>query len=692
MLTVLVNWIYVFITCMVIGRFVLKRAAKFVKYDKEASIMANLLMGFAMVTAYAGYFSIFHRVSILANVIMLICCIVILVLERKDYIRLIRSMVSGLSKLAILRLLQFAFGVFVILGTLFLTSYGIFHHDTGLYHAQSIRWIEEYGIIKGLSLVQNRFAYNSSFFCVSALYSFAFLGQSLHTLNGLMAVLAMLYGFVLISNNIVIYKKVLSYTNILSLAPFIYTVAAGLELISPTTDPVLVYLVFIIVISWARLLDRNEKEIAPFAFLCVMTAFLISIKLSVGVIVLFVIKPAIMLIKEKRVKDIIFYIVSAIILVAPYFIRNVIISSWLIYPFTAIDLFHFPWRIPAADAQHDANEITTWARYVRDAELIDQSVFEWAPVWWQGQTATDHWYSFAAIAGFVITVVNTIVAVVSAMIAKLKYSANYSANKNVAAGSVHKNTANSRTDKNEKYINDDRRESNINADEGVEWDYVFLDIMIVLGTLFWFFSAPLVRYGYLYLIMLPLVAICSVLRIGRICIVKMENENEKSVDCLDKTEDDKAETDKIEIDKAEIDKIKIDKTEIDKTENNKAKINSERNNTLYIVKKIVAAFVAIGLAIFLTTPTLRLALEDRAYVNANWSRAYAIHQKDYPVAETSVREYPELDNVSFYYPNEPGTPVWYEAFPSVLYEENIDGIVPLGDSIEDGFAMKNPRM
>ena len=69
-------------------------------------------------------------------------------------------------------------------------SGGHIHYDSDLYHAQSIRWLEEYGIVKGLGNIHVRFAYNSSFFALSALYSMKFLlKQSLHTVNGFIALL-----------------------------------------------------------------------------------------------------------------------------------------------------------------------------------------------------------------------------------------------------------------------------------------------------------------------------------------------------------------------------------------------------------------------------------------------------------------------------------------------------------------------
>lgn len=63
------------------------------------------------------------------------------------------------------------------------------HYDSDLYHAQSIRWIEEYGVVPGLGNLHERFAYNSSFFALSALFSMKFLcGTSMHTMSGFFCV------------------------------------------------------------------------------------------------------------------------------------------------------------------------------------------------------------------------------------------------------------------------------------------------------------------------------------------------------------------------------------------------------------------------------------------------------------------------------------------------------------------------
>ncbi|MCR5356231.1 MAG: hypothetical protein K6E63_02390 [Lachnospiraceae bacterium] len=570
MIIICLDWLYIFATCYITGHAILSRVKNEPGYSYPC--LFELMTGFAFVTAYSGYFSVFHKVGLAANILLVILCIICFIIDKDHYLTLPGKIKKGFKARVHIPFLIISFIAFFVI--VFMTCYGMFHSDSGLYHAQSIRWIEEYGVIKGLALVQNRFGYNSAFFSVSALYGFSFLGQSLHGVNGFMALIVTLHALhriILAVND----KKLNGLAPIVSLAPLIYTVIGGIELISPTTDPVLLYLVFGIMICWCELIDGRITQPEPYAVLCVLTVFLVSVKLSVGVLVLLTIYPAVKLVKEKKFGTVFGCVMTGFLSVLPYFIRNVIISGWLIYPFTAIDLFNVPWKLPLESTRHDADEITTWARYVRDASKIDQSVFEWAPVWWSGQTNIDRFFSGAAIVSLIIGIVWCI----SALIRLMK---NRSGNK-----------------------------------EGILGQLVFAEAVMIMGFLFWFSSAPLIRYGYLYLLMMPLLTAAVII-----------------------------------------------------------------NDTG--AGRIIKCAVAALFACMLIYPVGFLLKEDIQYMHHNWSRAYAIRQKDYPEAPVKERDF---CGVTFYYPEEPGTPVWYDAFPSVLYEDNFSFMEPFDGTLKGGFKI-----
>jgi len=582
MLIIILNWAYIFITCFITGHALLSALSHVFSEKTKWGLLHIELSGFAFVTAYAGYFSIFHGVGAAANAGLILICLFLLIIEKNYYLEKISAVPGFFSKrirviaASPLRLIWLIPFILIFLFILILTCYGSFHSDSGLYHAQSIRWVEEYGVIRGLGLLQNRFGYNSAFFSVSALYSFAFLGQSLHGVNGYMAELVTLYAFYGIKQAISD-RSLGKLSSFAELAPIFYTVIGGTELISPTTDPILLYLFFAIVILWIREAEEDNRIIV-YTLLCIINVFLVSVKLSVGVLVLLVIQPAVSLIRGKRVKEITVSICSGIILTLPYFIRNVLISGWLIYPFPGIDLFDLPWKIPYESARHDADEITTWARYVRDASRIDEKVWEWAPSWWQGQTVLDRCFSLVFLTGFLAGVIWCIISLIRLLISR---------------------------DKNRMLIR-----------------MLFPESVLIAGSLFWFFTAPLIRYGYLYLLLLPLITAGCIYNSGRTA-----GRAERVLTCI-----------------------------------------------------IPALFIVMMLL-----PLSNIFYRDIAYMNNNRSRQYAVFQKDYPVSPVKSREY--CGSV-FYFPEEPGTPVWYAAFPSVLYEENLDYIEPMGDEIKDGFRIR----
>ncbi len=140
-----------FLVLTVIGRVFGREGCRKRKIKPDAYVMAGL----AAVTVYAQIFSLFYKVGLLANLLLVFVCLMTAVLFRQELWKTAKEQCMGISgrrKIFYLILfLLFAYG----------TSRGIIHYDTGLYHAQSIRWIEEYGVVKGLGNLHCRLAYNS---------------------------------------------------------------------------------------------------------------------------------------------------------------------------------------------------------------------------------------------------------------------------------------------------------------------------------------------------------------------------------------------------------------------------------------------------------------------------------------------------------------------------------------------------
>lgn len=397
MLSVIVIWLYIGITTFIIGYGVLRVITRHLPYC-TLNADAYFMCGLVSVTVYAQFFSLFSGVGLAANLVLCVLCALIILVNRKAFAETVRLMVFSTEE----TFSRFVFGAVLVLFFIFAygASRGMIHYDTGLYHAQSIRWIEEYGAVRGLGNLHCRLAYNSSSFALSALYSMAFLGgPSFHCAAGwlsfLLAVVCLSIGKSLRAGRI----RTSDFARVMCVY---YLVNIFDEMISPASDYFMVLVAFYIVIRWLDLSERGEKTILPYALLCVLGVFLMTVKLSAALILLLTVYPTCRLTGEKRWGETGAYLGLGILTALPFFIRNVVISGWLVYPFTQIDLFDVVWKIPRGLADYDAREIQVWGRGYTDVAQFDMPVREWLPGWFGTLAGSDKVFVLAAVAAVAV--------------------------------------------------------------------------------------------------------------------------------------------------------------------------------------------------------------------------------------------------------------------------------------------------
>ena len=143
-----------------------------------------------------------------------------------------------------------------------------------------------------------------------------------------------------------------------------------------------------IILKLIILFQKKEDNYVPYAVLSVLALFDTTVKLSSAIVVIVALIPLTKLIAKKQIFSIIKWMVLGIVVVSPFFIRNIIISGYLIYPFQGVDIFNVWWKMPKSVVETDAKEIAYWARHLNDTNISiydNVGIFDWWPHYFLSQ-------------------------------------------------------------------------------------------------------------------------------------------------------------------------------------------------------------------------------------------------------------------------------------------------------------------
>ncbi len=445
MLSVLGTWAVVTILAFPIGFCGLNFFTNCLHYEIRY-LSSYILTGLVFLTVYAQIFSLFSKVSSLAFFLL----IPIAVLSFAFSIKHIPAAFKNRKKPLIEWILLFI-GILLFA---YASSRGYMAYDTSLYHAQAIRWIEEYGVVKGLALFHFRLGYNSAAFALSALFSFSWTKmQPMHCMAGYFLLL-------LFTPCIKLYeiavKKQIRFSDFIRIGIFYYITLVLFEVVAPASDFFATSVVFFLVYRYVTLLEDDEKSHVPYALLSVLALFAITLKFSAGLMVLLVIKPLITLIKEKKAGQIITFICLGLLVLLPTLIRGYLLSGWPLYPSTMLGFLHPDWQVPAEAAARDAAEIKFWGQRIPELGNYNATFSEWFPHWFRAESLPNKGFLVLDALGILFSFL------IFPVLAFRKKD---------------------------------------NEKKKLLLSFLLLCVTLCASFFLWFFAAPLVRYGYAFVIL-----------------------------------------------------------------------------------------------------------------------------------------------------------------------------------------------
>lgn len=384
MLSILLIWTYIFILTIVAG-FLLQVTINRNNF-KEQSFGNPILLsivGYCLITALISIYSIFLKVALVANLFILISEAIGCIIFRKQFMLFLHL---GIEKIKEVKFKQLAVFLVIVFNILFMNIKGVyFDSDSGLYHAQAIQWIEKFAVIPGLGNLYPNYAFNSSFFISSAFFSFTFLYNfSFHVLNSYLLLLLVVFSIQNIRGND---YYIAIYTILIIPTFYFFRLDAAL----PYPDLVIYILEIFVFMVFIEKIKNNSLQKFDFESLaiCLLVLTCITTKLS-ALLVIFVL-PLLLFyarnsIKTKQVFTLCFF---TIVILVPWFIRNVILSGYLLFPYPNIDLFNFDWKVPYSEALITKSWIYSHARILDQYDDFKLPITQWFPIWLKNQQRID---------------------------------------------------------------------------------------------------------------------------------------------------------------------------------------------------------------------------------------------------------------------------------------------------------------
>lgn len=355
MLAILLSWIIIFFVLLSFGNIFISFYQRVFIQNERYNILDTFLFGMCSVGALLAITSIWLPSNQYILLVLIVIATFYWILNRKQFYKIIKRLSSLFINLS--RTNQI-FLIISITSVLFYMCWAAHWFDATYYHYQNIRWDEEFAVVPGLGNLEHRFGFNSNYFLISAIFSFRFLfGEAIYGgLQSILTVLTISWILIELIRNDFQLKRIflLFFFSIL----FAYNIDGMTD---SSTDFIPNYCVFYLVarfILYPNIFKDNKL------LYYILPISLITFKLSVATFCVIGLVILIYLFKKKSYKVIFFYLGIAIVFVIPWILRNVIVSGYMFFPLSAIDIFSFDWKVPESIIMAETSNISGFAKSI----------------------------------------------------------------------------------------------------------------------------------------------------------------------------------------------------------------------------------------------------------------------------------------------------------------------------------------
>ena len=331
MILILLSWLYIFLTALSFGILFSK-----VLRIQQFELVITTILGLFSITLLATAWAFFGPINILFHIVLLLLTVIFWFRQKATFTFILQNTVS--------QILSFSFPIKVLLAVSSLLALAQsatlpFIIDNESYYIQTIKWLNEYGFVKGLANLHLFLGQTSGWHITQSVYSFSFLYDKFNDLNGFCLILGNLFAF---QKSHAYFTKGNRLDLIFGLLPLSYVFLFQF-VSSPSPDfPVYIF-GFILFSIFLQKINGNIKD--AFIILSIIALFTVFIKITAVILLVF---PFVFFIKHYKIlKDYIFGISCIGTLVLCLFVsKNMMLTGYPLFPLPYFRIAEFDYTVP----------------------------------------------------------------------------------------------------------------------------------------------------------------------------------------------------------------------------------------------------------------------------------------------------------------------------------------------------------
>ncbi|MAN27113.1 MULTISPECIES: LIC_10190 family membrane protein [Mesonia] len=368
MLLVLLSWIYIFLSASIWGA----ATHKIFKIQNSHPVISQLL-GLFFICLFTSVFAFFKPINTSFHLVLLGLNILLGCWQKREIISSFQQFIElfqSLSKflktcflgLSLLILAQAASAPFVI--------------DNESYYLQTIKWLNEYGFVKGLANLHLFLAQNSGWHILQSAFNFSFLYENFNDLSAYLFCLVVLFAFEKLN---LFFQQKTNHLADLFLAIIPLGSVLFFQFISAPSPDVPVFLIsfllfYFILKKWNNFLKED------FTIISLLSFFVLYLKVS-SVFIAFIPLGILVFNFQKLKKGLLPIISVGLITLCVLLVKNQILTGYPLFPLQQLQLIETDYSLPKEYQEFFFTMNKAYAYHISYQEYTSLSVWERFKAW-----------------------------------------------------------------------------------------------------------------------------------------------------------------------------------------------------------------------------------------------------------------------------------------------------------------------